>query len=1797
MVRDNNNDSSGRDKGGSNYRGPARSGATKPSAIEYKFTLQTDGKTQATFSNVQERIVLLIQQTYEQGVAVAESLRNLTIAVTTPPTMREAVEGAADAVLARQAVVDLEDYKTDSAMYKARIELFNSNMAKAFALIYGTYCGTTMRNRVDEMMNTDATIRNDPIKLLTTIRGLMQEPILEQDPMWSLIKSIIKSLSITQHESENLSDYTKRFKQNRDFMKGLLGDSWLDNWVERQPEYVELAGNDDQAALEAAMKACTFARMNASLMIHGASTAKYGSLVMGLDTQLSLGNDQWPKTTDAAAKFLSKHKLDSKWRDKDTTARVASFAQRAPRDLTNVTCYCCGKKGHLSPDCDDVLTRAPDKWFKPKEKKVLNQTADDESANEQSESEPEPSSEEEARPPRRKSSSKSKKTRTRRGGTRSGGTKSLDDDDDDGWAALQFKSNGTRCSANLGAVVLKQRSKWSSLLEDTIILDTGSTISGTVMNPNFVTNVKSADKPITMSTNAGSKRLTMTGTVPGFGPVYFDPEQMANIFGFGHMVEKYRITYDSSVEDSFHVHMGDRIVKFHRTPEGLYAYRPDRKFIDRVARDKNLTPPPPDIKKKAGNFRDDSYPSLAQCYSDDEDNSMTSCDSVNGPSKRSKKSHELAPITWTRDCASMLVSTVKENLAGFTKLQHDRARVARAFYHSVGCPTLTNLKLIIRQNIIKNCPVTVEDVDVAELIFGPDLGTLKGKSTRRKPVPVRDDNIAIPPELTMQHKNLVLCMDLMFICGLPMFTCIDRSIKYRSVVPLKNRRSKELYRALDVVFRVYNAAGFTITEIHCDQEFKHQMDLIYDNLDITMNYTTTGDHVPEAERNNRTLKERIRAAFHNLPFHAMPGAMLKQLVLMCCHQLNIFPSKTGISDYFSPYSIMSGRNIDYSRLSIPFGSYVQASHEAIDYNTLQPRTIGCIHLGQVPSKQGGHRLLHLSTGGTLTRPRATVVPMSDDVISRVEALAAAEGIKSLKLADRNGNIFDPIGLEGVRDAADNDDDEDAIEDLDDDDDSDDEDDEDDDDDLDDEVYDPIDRAELDGLTDDLRLPAHANDSDDEDDSLDDTEEAKSGDNSLPQDINDESDSDEEEDIPIPAGKQQTATRASVRTITKPSRLGFDQEDKRAHDFVKSTRKQLLNRIDYSFDESLKDRGSKECTVMDGSSKECDTEAFKPKVRFQGVPWEKIEQCHSIVGNDKRVLKHIKETLYSAATAKVMARCIIEIREGAINHGASFAQNHILQKGLKLFGQAGTDAAAKELDQLHSRYCFRPRDVSTMTAEEQTKALQALMFLTEKRDKSIKGRMVANGKPSREWLTRGDSASPTAALESILLTTAVDSKEGRDVMSADVPNAFIQTPMPPTKPGEARVMLKITGVLVDLLVKLAPEVYGPYVVFERNRKVLYCEVLRALYGMLMAALLWYKQFKRDLETIGFEFNPYDPCVCNRKVNGKQHTVRFHVDDLMSSHMDPVVNDQFLEWLNRKYGGHGAVKATRGHIHDYLGMTFDFSQTGKVIIDMRDYVANMLTDCLMNLGPKDTSPTPASEDLFDIGDDDPLDKTQAELFHTIVAKGLFLCKRARPDVHLTIAFLCTRVRNPTLVDWRKLERMMSFLNGTKEDVLTLSVDDLHVIKWHVDASFAVHPDFRSHTGGVMTFGRGAIQTISRKQRLNTRSSTEAELVGADDAATKILWTKLFMEKQGYGITSNILFQDNQSAILLETNGQKSSSKRTRALNIRYFFLADQVAKGNLDILYLPTDAMWGDYMTKPLQGKLFQRFRKAIMGMEP
>jgi hypothetical protein len=116
-------------------------------------------------------------------------------------------------------------------------------------------------------------------------------------------------------------------------------------------------------------------------------------------------------------------------------------------------------------------------------------------------------------------------------------------------------------------------------------------------------------------------------------------------------------------------------------------------------------------------------------------------------------------------------------------------------------------------------------------------------------------------------------------------------------------------------------------------------------------------------------------------------------------------------------------------------------------------------------------------------------------------------------------------------------------------------------------------------------------------------------------------------------------------------------------------------------------------------------------------------------------------------------------------------------------------------------------------------------------------------------------------------------------------------------------------------------------------------------------------------------------------------------------------------------------------------------------------------------------PAAKDVFAEGESNNIYMEQAEEFHTITAKGLFVCKRASPDMYPTIAVLCTCVKQPNEDNWRKLNQLIKSINGSRKDKLILSADDLHVIKWYVDTAFAVHPDFKSHTGGNMTYGQGA------------------------------------------------------------------------------------------------------------------------------
>ena len=215
---------------------------------------------------------------------------------------------------------------------------------------------------------------------------------------------------------------------------------------------------------------------------------------------------------------------------------------------------------------------------------------------------------------------------------------------------------------------------------------------------------------------------------------------------------------------------------------------------------------------------------------------------------------------------------------------------------------------------------------------------------------------------------------------------------------------------------------------------------------------------------------------------------------------------------------------------------------------------------------------------------------------------------------------------------------------------------------------------------------------------------------------------------------------------------------------------------------------------------------------------------------------------------------------------------------------------------------------------------------------------------------------------------------------------------------------------------------------------------------------------------------------------------------------------------------------------------------------------------------TAATTATKGLFEV---DPqaaqLSPPEADRFRSVVCKLLYVALRGRPDILLAVVFLASRVAKATLQDQAKLKRLLEYIYGTYDLALILGADNIQTMYTFVDASYAVHDDMKSHTGGVITFGRGGIACKSAKQKLVTKSSTEAELVGASEYLPSTIWVQHFLEAQGFPHRHSYFEQDNQSAMRLERNGRGSASQRSRHIHIQYFFNTDRLGTDNIALCY--------------------------------
>jgi hypothetical protein len=259
------------------------------------------------------------------------------------------------------------------------------------------------------------------------------------------------------------------------------------------------------------------------------------------------------------------------------------------------------------------------------------------------------------------------------------------------------------------------------------------------------------------------------------------------------------------------------------------------------------------------------------------------------------------------DYGTMLINTVAEKRSKYTRRAFEQAALARRIQNVVGRPSTRDFLKIVEGGMLRNCPVSRNDIMTAEDIFGPNLGSLKGKTVRSKNAHVPSLVADVPYHIIKLHKDVTVCFDIMFVNKIAFLITVSRNIRFGTTERLLSRKADTVGKALINVLAFYRQRGFRVKECHGDGEFESLRAALAD-AHASLNITAEDEHVPEIERYIRTVKERTRCVYNVVPFQKMPGVMIVELVHSSNYWLNMFPANDGVSTVQSPRRILTGQH-------------------------------------------------------------------------------------------------------------------------------------------------------------------------------------------------------------------------------------------------------------------------------------------------------------------------------------------------------------------------------------------------------------------------------------------------------------------------------------------------------------------------------------------------------------------------------------------------------------------------------------------------------------------------------------------------------------------------------------------------------------------------------------------------------------------------------------------------------------------------------------------------------------------------
>lgn len=1098
--------------------------------------------------------------------------------------------------------------------------------------------------------------------------------------------------------------------------------------------------------------------------------------------------------------------------------------------------------------------------------------------------------------------------------------------------------------------------------------------------------------------------------------------------------------------------------------------------------------------------------------------------------------------------------------------QRRRAAAVQRIHQILNHPGDDVLSVLFDRGGIHGCPYTSRDVRVMRKIFGPCVACTKGKTVRATPGKVINQWVASAP-------GERLCMDIFFlsvvsrkgiVVSLPFLLVVDDYTEYVTIVWLSSRTTATVMRALKEIIKFYYAYDWQVKEICGDRDsifVPLKTPLLEEKVELDIR--GTDQKIPRADRMIRTIRDIFRTIKASL-WYRLPQFLYPHFIEDTADVWNIRPNSRTIDR--SPREIVQGKKLEYDQhiktavgtvgeFFVPPTKQQGTSKEDREVKKNEERTATGIVIKRNFDATGTLEIYNIDEGTRVNRCRVKLIRQPSTALkSKLHALAPAKVVV-------DEDMFLPVPK----------------------------------------MTSSSKRSRQTNPTDaplEAPAPPQVTTDDSEDRRGDNIIDASSPmvelqqDNTLLDNPSEPQSTDvENDDMPSVRSTDDSEDTAPIE-VTEKAEQSTQSSDSNPDDTQTHCDTSTVTGVTEVTDHITPNTGSN----SHNSTPDMNLSPNHVDVQQQDYPRRPGDRGLIRKANPQQQ-EHQKET---AAPGRVRAQrsnagkqpqrfahladITTDLDHTFQNYVYTAADNMTIAQAAAKYPDLHCKALNAELKQFHDMGVGRP--IKQMPSGlKHHKILGCKGFFKDIFDlrtgvlKKLKFRIVPHGHLlDRNLYDPKEMTSPTVAMESIFSCINIAAKENRHGFTMDIPGAYLNAQL------KDKHVVRFPRDLATAYIQLYPE----YLSNLQSDGTLLMLIEKALYGLVESSALWYEEIKKFLENLDYKVHPSDLGVFQKKADNDTITICLWVDDFLGFSTCETLILELEKKVRERFGD---ARFDNGQILNYIGMTISQAKNGNINVKQEEYIKKIVAES----GVTKSSASPNHADIMKrktAKTVKPLKDQKRYL--SLVMSAMYAAKRTRPEILPPVCILASRVNNPDTDDMKYLLRVYEYLNGNPHLGLRFNPDKIKLNYW-IDASYNLHSDSRGHTGIVVTVGKqnAPIYVRSQKQKLNTRSSTEAELVATDEGVLHLLWLILIFDFLGYPQTPVRVFQDNMSTMRVCQTGH-SKSGRLKHMVVRYHFIHCQQESKVITFEYVKSADMLADIMSKPVDPPTFARLKKRLLN---